>query len=350
MRSEPFPKTAVPRAFLGMIVVVCLVEFGISQFKTAIFKPDDWDWYLTGEFSRGRADAQEVLFLGDSLLKSGVDPSVFEKQGLSAFNLALGAGQAPGAYYLLKRLVDRDQCPRTIVFACLPQLLKDSPAINLGHWPFLLTCQECLDYGLQAGDLDFPLRVMVQMLPSVRSRREIRGLLLASLGLDDQDRSSWPAIAGQIYRNRGHLPFRFRLSDHFDLVGWNEMFLRLPSVNPINRKYLDQTIELALAHNAEFYWVVTPLMPEMQSLCDQTNPRQTIDCLIAAYQKKYPSIHVLDFRRGDFPDSLFSDPHHLRAEGSLVFSERLVEALEQDAHKRGTSLARKAPHGGLERR
>ncbi|HEU5117819.1 MAG TPA: hypothetical protein VFT74_14425 [Isosphaeraceae bacterium] len=340
MRVDPIRNPSVPRAFLGMVVVICLVEFGISQSKNPILKPDDWDWYLTGAFSRGRADGQQVLILGDSLVKSGVDPAVFGKRDISAFNLAMGCGQTPGAYYLLKRLVDRNQCPGTVVFGCLPQLLKDPPTINLERWPFLLSSLECLDYGLLTGDLDFPLRVMVQMLPSIRSRREIRGLMLASVGFDDQDRSAWPGVAGQIYRNRGHLAFRFRLSDQFDLVDWNQKFLRLSSVNQVNRKYLDKTIELALAQGAEFYWVITPHMPEMQRVCDQTNQGQTIDRVIAAYQRKYPSIHVLDFRRGDFPDTLFSDPHHLRAEGSLVLSERLVEALEQDARKRGTSLVR----------
>ena len=174
MRSDSPGNSAVPKAFLGMLAIVLLVEFTISHLQKPLFKPDDWDWYLTGQSTRGRADNQQVLFLGDSLIKSAADPATFAANGISAFNLALGGGQTPAAYYLLKRLVDRNQCPPVVVFACHPKLLEDPPTHNLDHWPFLLTVSECLDYALTTGDPDLSTQVVVHMLPSIRSRREIQ--------------------------------------------------------------------------------------------------------------------------------------------------------------------------------
>lgn len=322
-------KPALPRAFFGMVLIIIAVEVGVSHLQSLLFKPDDWDWYLTGRFSRNRSRGDDVVFFGDSLVKTGVDPTVFRDQGISAFNLAMGGGQTPAAYYLLKRLVDRGKPPGAVVFSCHPKLLEEPPEHNLGHWPFLLSPEECLDFGIKERNARTCAQIFFTMLPSLRSRLELRSSVLRLLRLVPPTVSYGMPTARQIYEHFGHLPFDFRTRGTVDLDFWYEKYFDIKEFDITNLLYLDAFFGLADSKHIKVYWLITPVVPDMQAMCDREGLTGKFDRLVRRYKTKHPSVRILDFRRCGFPESLFHDPHHLNAKGAQAMSGRLLQVFSK---------------------
>ena len=79
------------------------------------FTPDDGNFVLPADFYRKEHDRFDVLFVGDSLTKQGIFPmTLYEKYGISSYNLGTGDQTVALSYYLLKDAIKR-QHPKLVV-------------------------------------------------------------------------------------------------------------------------------------------------------------------------------------------------------------------------------------------
>ena len=129
----------LPAGLLGMFVLVASIEAGLSGHELDVVTPEDWQYLQAGRDAAERVRGCDLLILGDSLAKFGVLPRVVGKRSKSrAHSLAIGGGQAPSSYELLRLAFQSGARPSAIVVDFSPYLMALPPA----HRP-VNTCPSC---------------------------------------------------------------------------------------------------------------------------------------------------------------------------------------------------------------
>ena len=138
-----------PLGLLGMLGLVFAVEVCVGSHDLDLMTPQEWCWRLSGMDATRRSPGCEVLCFGDSLVQGGIAPQLIEgRTGRRAFNFAVGGGQAPSSYFLLRRALESGARPAAVLVDFFPSLLGLGPRHNLPHWPHLLDTRECLELTL----------------------------------------------------------------------------------------------------------------------------------------------------------------------------------------------------------
>ena len=182
-----------PWGFLGLVVVVGLVENGLGRHE--IHYSTEWSaaWKRAGEAARKEAVQADLLCFGDSLVMHGVAPRILEKRlGRSAYNVAVFKGQAPSSYFLLKAALDAGARPSAVLID--GELLTDNPLEMVRLWPELASYEELFDLAWTAHRAEFFGSVALgRLMPSVRMRYEVREF--AAARLEGRDYSARLALA-----------------------------------------------------------------------------------------------------------------------------------------------------------
>ena len=160
--------------------------------------PVSLSWRFSTEAARTQASGRDLLCLGDSLAKHGVIPSLIEEEsGLRTVNLAAARCPTVMTYFVFRRALDAGAHPAAIVINTKQAVLIGSPDFNARYWPAVLSPWECLELGMISRRPETAAAALVGcLLPSVRSRLEIRSNLIAALGgqtdpLHDINRLLW---------------------------------------------------------------------------------------------------------------------------------------------------------------
>src|SRR3954464_9771863 len=94
----------LPAGAIGMIVLITAIEAILAGHELDVVTAEDWQYLQAGRVAASRAKRCDLLILGDSLAKFGVLPAVVgSRTGSRAYNLAIGGGQAPSSFELLRR-------------------------------------------------------------------------------------------------------------------------------------------------------------------------------------------------------------------------------------------------------
>lgn len=101
----------------GKVLICAVVFLGILLFMDLLLYPCT---YLRNDVHAVLTEHQDVLFLGTSNGKMGIDPDVaLEGTGLSGHNLCSGGEYPVDAYYLLKLAIEK-QKPEMVVYEVFP--------------------------------------------------------------------------------------------------------------------------------------------------------------------------------------------------------------------------------------
>ncbi|SIO67466.1 hypothetical protein SAMN05444166_8369 [Singulisphaera sp. GP187] len=202
------PLRSLPWGFLGMVALVLVFEsFAAKHEKDLFLKIDAWTWNQTGRRAERPGPSPRVVCLGDSLVQVGVASPVVEKlTGLSTCNLAISGGQAASTYYLLRRVLDTGGRPDALVLDFFPRHLQSSPLAGLDPWTSLARFDELIDLAWAGWDAEFLGRVAIaKIVPTVRSRPEVRSHVLAALNGEDRGDHHHvpPSLRRNLEINRG---------------------------------------------------------------------------------------------------------------------------------------------------
>jgi hypothetical protein len=331
----PARRSKLPLGLIGAVALVATIEAGLADRPIErSSKPGlAWRFGKSSAASDPGVTGAEVLCLGDSLVKLGVQPRVIEDRlGRRSFNLAVPGAQAPASVFLLRQAIESGARPRVVVVDFDENLLAVSPRENLEQWPDLLDARDWLDLTLLSGDVDLAVRVGLGMvLPSWRDRRAIREQVVAAL--EGRDRAILPellALRRNWIRNAGA-----QVATPGDRVPveWGPT----PEVegrpgrtwkpHPANRAAVHQLCNLADQHGITVAWLLPPTRPDWHDRRASIGVVESVDRFVAEVRARHPNLVVLDARESGFPAEVFRDPTHLDGLGAVALSESIAEAI-----------------------
>ena len=328
------PSSAWPWGLLGMLLLVGVIEAGISRDPLRFLDPPAYSWVFSAERARNEAVRAEVLCLGDSLVKHGLVPSLIaSKTNEVTENVSAAAAPATWTYYVLLRAIEAGSKPRAIVFDLKPAMLAGGPRFHLRRYQELLSLRECWELYRTSKSSSVGVALALGRLPSVRRRLEIREAILSAL----DGKASKTFLRNQIcLRNwtvndganvaRKHPEFQGEVSEaaHQDLL--SDRFI----AHKVNIQYAHDIVNLARSHSIASYIVLAPNCRAIQQRRNDSGAEGKYEAFARSLQEIDPRLTVVDARDSDYPDSVFVDPTHLDRDGAVALSEDLAEVLNHD--------------------
>ena len=339
--SRPVAAGAVPRrrvvpwGLLGMLGLMVAIENFVARNVLDFCDPVSLSWRLAARSACDEAPRRPVLCAGDSLVKHGLIPKVITaRSGLAAVNLAVARGPAPATFYLVRRALEAGARPAALVVDFKPNILVGGPRYNVRYWQEILTLRESLDLARTAGNRSLFFELAVgQLLPSFRSRHEIRSNLRAALR---GEVDSLRAINRICQRN-------WLLNDGANVAAKNPAFdgvvgadddekylTRIFHRDRVNAEYIRRLLNLAAARGVAVYWLLPPLTPQLQVRREQTGTEADFVRFVRSFQTPTASLTVLDARHADYDHTLFVDPTHLDSQGAYTLSRDVADILRHD--------------------
>jgi hypothetical protein len=350
----------LPRLPLGLIGAGLLVAVA----ELAVFRstPEDVSFIAANWAETGRASAPEegrceVLLLGDSQVKCGLQPRLIEwRLGRSAINLALVGGQAASSHHVLDRALRAGTKPRAVVVGFLPALLAADLRINTRNWPELLSPVECLELAVAARDTRLLAPLMAHsLLASYRRRDAVRAAVLARLGdglavrsgaLDkartgrDEVRAyrrNWRVNAGA-HALPDNPAFRDEVSAPIEDPDAGDRW----RCKPENAWFVRKFLRRAESAGVSVFWLLPTTAPALLAAREHDGREAAYRKLVRGFQQEFPGLTVLDPRPALADPSVFSDVCHVDRRGAAVLTLAVAEALEQRLFRARSPNARPA--------
>jgi hypothetical protein len=333
---------AIPWGFAGMLVLVLTIEGAVARRWLDLSDPVSLSWRFSAVAARERAPGRDLLCLGDSLAKHGVIPAIVEREsGLRTVNLAAARCPTLMTYFLLRRALDAGARPSAILINTKQAVLIGGPEYNAAYWPAVLSPRECLELGRFSHRPETAAAALVgSLLPSLRSRLEVRSHLMAALRgevdpLHDINRMLWRNWTVNEGANVAslHSGYRGELSPEIQERLHPEKFY----VNRSNAEGLESLLRLAAARQIRVYWLLTPLSPGLQAWRDRSGAEARFEEWVRRHQARYPQVvTVLDARRAVTDPSRFIDATHLAGRGGMALSHVLGRILKDEAGRPGS--------------
>jgi hypothetical protein len=284
----------------------------------------------SAEQTHDAAVASEILVLGDSLAKFGIQPRVIEtRTGRSSYNLAIGGGSAVATHYLLERALQAGARPSAIVVDYFHKQLSEDPRVALRGHPEMLELRQCLDLAWTTRDPIFLASIMTdRLIPSSRYRRQIRDSFQTALaGKTPPGRGQVPIWVRNMRANRGAIVVLNNSEPQWENGPERTFIPQLPDQNPLNATYLRRTMRLAADRRIPVFWVIPPLAmkahsPEEGLLIDACYRK-----LVREIQGEFPTVTVLDASHSGYPKNAYFDLVHLGGQGSLCLSTDVADAV-----------------------
>lgn len=320
-----------PAGLLGMLALVACIEVAIGHPDRFVGLSDQWYWRLAKRDAE-RMQGRDILAMGDSLVKLGVAPGVIQRvTGRSGYNLAIGGGQAPATYYMLRRTLAHGARPSAILLDFFPRLMQLDGDHNAENWSQLLSMSECLELAWNAGRPDWAGQFMVQkLLPTVAHRNGIRtNIKMAMFDLSEPKHAS--RELRRTFRQHAGLQGLPPGAGDFNtsVSGWVERFFSRLEFSPVNALYAKKTLDLAAEHDLRVYWLVPPMMGELEAELKRTGFDDHYTRFLRRQVERSPNVVVVDARGAGYDPAIFYDRHHLSVRGTGAYSLALGEVLKQ---------------------
>ncbi|HEU5118632.1 MAG TPA: hypothetical protein VFT74_18690, partial [Isosphaeraceae bacterium] len=107
----------------------------------------------------------------------------------------------------------------------------------------------------------------------------------------------------------------------------------------VNRAYLLKFLDLASSRGIEVYWLLPPIMPSVQDLCEKSGFAARQTAFLKALQQRYPNLSIIDGRLAGYDEKVYMDPNHLGRSGAFVYSEEIGALMRDRLSERGDRTA-----------
>jgi hypothetical protein len=324
-------RLTIPAGLLGMLALVAGVELALGHPERVIALGDQWYWRTVAR-DADRVAGRDLLVLGDSLVKLGVAPGVIQQQtGRRGYNLAVGGGQAPATYHLLKRALDRGARPSAILVDFFPRLMQLDADHNRANWAQLLGPREGLELAWNAGRADWAGAFLLQKLfPSVAHREEFRKSLKLALNGQPDPKYAGPHLRHTMRLHAGVQALPPGAGDFkTPLTTWAEQYFGRLEFSRVNALYARKTIELAAARGITVYWLVPPMLGALEDELRRSGFDAHYTRFLERQVERSPNVVVVDARGAGYDPAVFFDPHHLGVTGAAAYSLALGEVLRR---------------------
>ena len=324
---------SLPFGLIGAVVLIGFIEAGLRERSIDRATKPGMAWRFGAEASGSdpRAIGAEILCLGDSLVKLGVQPEVLrDRLGQPAFNLAVPGAPAPASLFLLRHALEAGARPKVVVVDFDENLLAVSPSEPGEQWAELLDARDWLDLAWIGLDADLNARVgLTMLLPSWRDRTGIREEIVAALNgrerailpeLRSLERN-WDRNAGAQVATPGD-----RVPQEWSPVPQGQPG-RFWKPHPVNAEAVHRLCELAERNGVTVAWLLPPTRPDWRARREAIGAVEPVNRFVTEVQAAHPNVTVIDARNAGFPDDVFRDATHLDGLGAVALSESLAEAI-----------------------
>ena len=350
--STPGPKrrrSSVPLGFLGTLALIAGVEATLRRHTDDFSRPESANWnFASTRASRDSRNA-EVLGLGTSLVKYGVQSRVIQREtGKRTYNLAVFGGQMPSSYFILKQAIASGAAPKVLLLDC-----QDGPVpkehlgerqegieSNLRWWPQILSFRDAFDLAWHTHDAGLFADIAVaKLLPSYRMRNEVRSSVQASLrGQPVFSTEDIRSLRRNWVMNRGtHVAPRKPSTEPApspdSKVSPEPFNTRQFGLNTLSRVYAQKLFALTNQNGIRVLWLIPPIGPAAQLDRDRVGLDSYFTELARWAQSQSNLVTVVDGRRANYSSATFADTVHLDRSGGYTFSLDVAQvvkhALEQ---------------------
>jgi hypothetical protein len=323
-----------PWGLLGAFCLILAIESTVAHHAHELTTPPRLEWRESRRAAGAEARNCQILGLGTSMTKLGFYPSVVEREsGLRTYNLASCAGRLPGSYFLLRRVLDGGANPEAVVLEVHPSYLAIPFQEGLVAWPDLLGPAESLELAWTARDPSFfASTTLARYLPTLAARPEIRAAILDRLrGEVGSIQSLLLAHQRNLDHNAGAFvqrratPYQGEVTPYLAGMYLNPAW----SADRVNVIYLRRLLDLCKSRRIPVYWLIPPLVPELQARRESVGLEEAYNRFARRIQRSYPDLTILDARKSGYQPPVFSDAAHLDFPGAVAMSAevgRIVKA------------------------
>jgi hypothetical protein len=349
-----------PSGLIGTLALLIAIESTLAHHDRSLLTASAADWRLTREAATVEAPKADLLCFGDSLVKTGVVPTVLESAlGLRAFNLAVIGAPPPASFFLLRRALEAGANPRALVLDFKPSTLISEYRPFVRDYAELLDPRDALDLAREDHDPGFFGQYLVhRFIPSMRLRLDIRAAMTDQLNpppgpvyppwlyvLERQQEQNRGAILHPISPFRG-LPDPYPDGDipsaQTHLFYPKYWYPRLTNLN-----YIKKFLDLAATREIPVFLLLPPIHPGAQAKRERQGLDADYETIVKKIRTRFHNVIVLDSRHSGFGYESFSDSHHLDREGALVQSEALAVVIGKYLNGRGDPARWVAIHRDL---
>jgi hypothetical protein len=183
-----------------------------------------------------------------------------------------------------------------------------------------------------------------RLLPSFRSRLELRSNLLAALRgetdrLHDINRivwRNWTANAGANVATR-HSQYGGELTADAE----RNLRPKVSYVHRVNAEGIERLLRLAAARGIRVFWLLPPLASALQARREQAGAEAKFEALIRTFQTRHPEVvTVLDARRLAYAPAMFVDATHVSGKGAIALSRVVAVAVQAELSRAAPEPAR----------
>jgi hypothetical protein len=317
-----------PWGVVGMALLVLGVEACITRHEafTSLASAE----HRFADRAAREARRYEILCFGDSQTKDGFIPRVFETRlGKRAINLSIPGSPSPSTYLLLRRALESGARPAAILVDYHAWLLQVDPRQRANVLAELGTLRDCVELSRAARDTCFLGELVTsRLLPSVRSRDEIRANLLAALR--GEPSGPWQRMVAPARRNwlvnRGAQVMPRNPEAVTIAKFWDEAASypdRWDCV-PLDVTYVKRFLRLAAAERIPVFFLIPPRHPRVQA----NREKLGLDALYTRFVSKvtagFPNVTVIDARRSSYDPSVFIDSSHFDRQGASDYSDAVA--------------------------
>lgn len=330
---------SIPLGLIGMIVLVMVVESWLGKHDRMYRAIMPSCYRFTRQMAEREAPQSDLLGFGDSLMKFGFVPRIIQQgTGRKAYNLAIVGGQPPASYAALRQALRAGAKPSAIVFDCKANILSTDFQMNRDNVADLFELRDALDVAWSTRDAGFFAAVAIdRTLNSARRRNEVRTAVLKALR--GEKASPWTTVGPYLRNAIVNQGAFINPKGQFDgRIDPNQKGVYLPETwtpDRVNALYIRRFLRLAESRGIPVYWVVPPIIPEVQVLREQAGLDENYIRFVQKMQRRHANLIVIDGRHSGYAYSQFADPAHLNNEGAAAFSAGLAEVLRSDLGEPG---------------
>ncbi|MFI5455110.1 MAG: hypothetical protein ACHRXM_06625 [Isosphaerales bacterium] len=326
----------MPWGVAGMVGLILAVECWVARNRLDFSDPVSLSWRFSAEAATTRAPGCDVVCLGDSLVKHGLFPALIEREtGRRAVNLSAARGPTLMSYFLFRRALDAGARPSAVILNAKPAVLIGGPDYDARYWQEVLTLREGLELLQMTRRVPFMVSTLLgRLLPSFRSRLEVRSNLLAALrGETDPLHAinrvlwrNWTVNAGANV-TAANSPYQGEVAPEVERQLHTSRF----HVERTNAEAIERLLKLAEKRKIPVFWLMAPLSPNLQALRDRSGAEAKYEQFVRTIQVRYPQVMtVLDARRAAYPPKLFIDATHLSGGGGIALSRSIATAIGRE--------------------
>jgi hypothetical protein len=329
IRSVP-----LPWGLLGMLALAGAIETQVAGSADRLAGYEGLAVRFALDAARREAPRCDVLSLGDSVVKFGFDPAEIEaRTGLKAYNLAVPGTPPPLTYALFRRALDAGAKPKVLVIGQMS--LGGDPWANVSQfgefvgigeaWSLAWSCRDCSLFGAM---------ITSRLIPSLRYRYQIRAGLRGDPVPDANNfLDTWNAGHGAELR-----PPRDASQSSTEQDRDANRFSQPWQVHGIYEQYFEKLVKLALSRGIAVYWLIPPMLPEVQTRRDALGLDDRHTGNLRTIHSWLPGVVVLDARHSGYPATDFFDPIHLNARGAARLSAEIAGVIARRRTEQGGPL------------